>query len=373
MATINGTSGDDNLVGTGDSDSIFGLEGDDIINPLTVLAGGVDFVDGGAGIDTLVIDASAETRPVQLISGLSPTFEIRSNSGHFNVNAYNMEKIQFTGGSANDSLDTGNHGGAIDGGAGVNFWRADLSAVVSNIGFALGTTTAIGAAGLTSIQNIQQIDLTTGSGNDSVTGGALGDRIVTGAGNDIVNAGTRSPFSGAIDFVDGGAGVDTLVVDASAETQAVQLISGGSPTFEVRSESGNFYVDAYNMERVNFTGGSNDDFLQGGAANDVLRGGGGADTFAYSGAFGLDAISDFTAGSDAGHDVLSFNHTLFADATAVLAHATQSGTSTIMIAPAFRRARSPFRVPSGSSRCSRTSNIVIASKSPGTSSSSANT
>ena len=30
MATINGTSGDDNLVGTGDSDSIFGLEGDDM-------------------------------------------------------------------------------------------------------------------------------------------------------------------------------------------------------------------------------------------------------------------------------------------------------------------------------------------------------
>src|SRR5215468_1431749 len=120
MATVNGTNNNDNLVGT---------TGDDIINAFKRIAPGIDTVDGLAGVDTLVVNASAETDGVQLFSGGSPTFQVRSNSGNFYVDAYNMEKVNFTGGSANDSIDTGNHGGIIDGGGGIDSWAGNLSAI----------------------------------------------------------------------------------------------------------------------------------------------------------------------------------------------------------------------------------------------------
>src|SRR5205085_2463949 len=150
-----------------------------------------DVVDGGAGIDTLIVDASAETDTVALFSGAAPTFEVRSASGNFYVDAYNMEPVKFTGGSANDTIDTANHGGTVN----------------------------------------------------------------------------------------GGAGSDTLVVNASAETDGVQLYSGAAPTFEVRSNSGNFYVDAYNMETVKFTGGSANDTIDTGNHGGTVNGGAGVDTW----------------------------------------------------------------------------------------------
>jgi Ca2+-binding RTX toxin-like protein len=241
---------------------------------------------------------------------------VRSNSGNFYVDAYNMEVVKFTGGSANDTIDTGNHGGTVDGGTGIDFWTADLGGLTAGIAFTLGTTTSIGSAGLTSILNLERIDLTTGSGNDTLVGGNFADHLVTGAGNDTINAGRRLAGSSPIDVVDGGTASDTLIVDASSETMGVQLTSGGSPTFAVRSNSGNFYVDAYNMEKVIATGGAGKDALWGGAGNDSLTGGAGADLFGFgSGSNGSDTVADFSGqtafGGGAGQqDVLAFDDVL---------------------------------------------------------------
>src|SRR5262245_3818581 len=147
MATVNGTNNNDNLVGT---------TSDDIINAFKRIAPGIDTVDGLAGVDTLVVNATGETDGVQLFSASSPTFQVRSNSGNFYVDAYNMEKIQFTGGSAGDFIDTGNHAGSVDGGGGNDFWTADLGAVAGDITFVLGTTLSIAAAGLTASKNTEQ-------------------------------------------------------------------------------------------------------------------------------------------------------------------------------------------------------------------------
>src|SRR5688572_10501505 len=93
-----------------------------------------------------------------------------------------------------------------------------------------------------------------------INGTSGADSLPGTAGNDQINAFTRPTFDGAgIDVVDGLAGFDTLIVDASGETNGVQLFFGGSPTYAVPSNSANFYVDAYNMERVQFTGGSGAD------------------------------------------------------------------------------------------------------------------
>src|SRR6185437_3688097 len=124
--------------------------------------------------------------------------------------------------------------------------------------------------------NIERIQLTTGSGNDAITGGAQADSISTGLGNDTVDLKTR-PVSGNGDFWDGATGTDTLVVDASAETQSVSLGVAGAPTYFVRSTSNNFYVDAYNVEKVQFTGGSGDDSINTGSGGVSVNGNVGID------------------------------------------------------------------------------------------------
>lgn len=93
-------------------------------------------------------------------------------------------------------------------------------------------------------------------------------------------------------MVDGGAGTDALVVDASAETLSVQLFAGGSPTFQVRSTTGNFYIDAYNMETVTFLGSSAGDTITGNTGADILNGRAGAD--AIDGGLGDDKIDGGT-------------------------------------------------------------------------------
>jgi Ca2+-binding RTX toxin-like protein len=296
MAVINGDNNANILNGTSAADQINGLGGDDTINAgrrPTAPGSGTDVVDGGTGNDTLVVDASAETQAVQLFTGGSPTFQLRSTSGNLYVDAYNMERVQFTGGSGNDQISTGERGGSVNGGAGIDSWSADLSGLFANVSFILGTTTAIAAAGLTSILNLERISLSTGSGNDTVTGGARDDNISTGDGNDIIDAKTRPTAAGSgTDTVDGGLDTDTLVVNAGAETQAVQLFSGGSPTFQVRSTSGNFYVDAYNMEIIKIATGSGADQINTGDHGGTIDGGAGvdwwlADLSAVSGAVGF--------------------------------------------------------------------------------------
>jgi len=295
-------AGNDTITGGTRADTITTGAGNDTINAGKVIPGGaIDDVDGGAGIDTLVVNAAAETLGMQLSSGGFPTFRVLSNSGNFAVDAYNMEKVNFTGGAGNDTINTGNHGGRVNGGAGVDYWLADLGAVATNIVFTLGTTTSIASAGLTGIFNIERINLTTGGGDDSITGGARADTILTGAGNDTINAGKVIP-GGAIDVVDGGAGIDTLVVNAATETLGMQLLSGGFPTFRVLSNSESYQIDAYNMEKVNFTSGSGNDLLNGGAANDLLTGGSGRDSFlfdtALNAATNVDRIFDFSSVND---------------------------------------------------------------------------
>src|SRR5690348_13817002 len=93
VAVINGDNNDNILNGTSAADQINGLGGDDTIDAKTrptAPGSGTDVVDGGTGIDTLIVDASAETQAVQLLTGNSPTYQVRSTSGHFYVDAYNM-------------------------------------------------------------------------------------------------------------------------------------------------------------------------------------------------------------------------------------------------------------------------------------------
>ena len=274
MAVIIGTSGNDTLNGT--------IE-DDIIR--TGL--GRDIVDGGDGIDLLEIDYSASDGRIFYTSSSVPdqgVGELRSGDNRVtfnNVEIYSITGSQFNdeifGGDFNDTLSGGRGNDVINGGKGAdvldgesgndtlvrNLSSFNLGSIVDNT---VSTMTLIDG---TTASNFENINLTFGSGDDTVK---------TGLGRDIV---------------DGGDGIDLLEIDYSASDGRIFYTSSSVPDQGVGElRSGNNRVTFNNVEIYSITGsqfndeifgGNFDDTLSGGLGNDVINGGNGNDIAVFAG------------------------------------------------------------------------------------------
>ncbi|CAN5268187.1 hypothetical protein BH10PSE7_BH10PSE7_36710 [soil metagenome] len=280
-------SGDDRITGGNRSDDLDTGKGNDTVDAKACGVGGLDRVFAGDGVDTLIVNARSETDSVVLSFGGPALYFVSSDSHNFTLEGYSTEKLQFTGGSGDDTINSGDGGVIIKGGGGTDFWQADLGAVNSAVKFILGDTLSIGAAGLKAISGIERISLITGNGSDTITGGNLSDQIETGKGNDVIDMGKVE--TGGLDRAFGGDGFDTLVVDAAAEAKSITVSVAGSPTFFITSESHRFNIEGFNIERVNVSGGSAGDVMTGGAAADIFDGNGGADTI--NGGLGADSLA----------------------------------------------------------------------------------
>jgi trimeric autotransporter adhesin len=323
MPTINGTVGNDSLDGGAGDDLITGIDGADTLHGADgadtldggigddwlygdggddriIANGGYDHVDGGTGVNTLVIDFAAATSGV---SNASSNIIYQGNSG-YRVDFSNIQNFDFTGsafadnvafssggddtvrgGAGNDILNTGAGLAIVDGGADNDTWSANLSAAtgpgVLDLRLA-GTQTFDGCT----ITGIEAVNLTGGSGAETIrtrTGAAnlFNENIDGGGGDDVIGVG------GGYDTVDGGLGDNTLIVDFSETT-------GGIISGQGVSTSGYFYQgnDTYrvafnNIQHFNATGGaqndtfnlSNDaDTVDGGGGDDILNTGQGAAT-----------------------------------------------------------------------------------------------
>jgi Ca2+-binding RTX toxin-like protein len=209
-----------------------------------------------------------------------------------------------------------------------------------------------------------------GPGNDSLIGSAGNDRLsgsdgadvlVGNEGNDWMSGGRGHDvlFGGtAADTMLGGADNDIYYIDDAGDV-AVESKNAGID--EVRS-SINFVLGS-NVENlvlsgaVNGTGnkldnhitGSDDanvlgggigrDVLEGGRGDDILTGGRDWDLFVFKPHFGHDIITDFAVtrsysaiGPD--HDVLVFDHSIFADAASLLAHSLDTADGVLVTADA---------------------------------------
>jgi Ca2+-binding RTX toxin-like protein len=314
IEAIDGTDFNDTMTGGADRVEFWANNGDDTFN------GGSanDYADGGSGNDNL-----------------------RGGAGGDDLH----------GGDNDDNLNGGVGGDQLDGSSGFDYARYDdagaavtasLAASASNLGEALGDT-------YNSIEGLvgsNFADKLTGDGQaNSIWGAGGADTLYGLGGSDYLNGGD------GIDIFYGGTGADTMVGGTGNDLYEVDNV--GDVVFELAGAANGTadnvyaYVDftlgtgvdnlimLYGNQRYG-TGNATDNIiygnsqlniLQGGAGYDTLIGGAGSDYFIVNAGFGVDVISDFTAGAGS-QDAIVFSKSLFTTFAGVLSHAAQVGADT---------------------------------------------
>jgi hypothetical protein len=217
--TIEGTGGDDELIGTSGDDVICGFDGHDTIEG----RGGDDILIGGPGDD--------------LLAGNAGNDELYGHAG----------KDTLLGGPGNDLLGGGGGADLLRGGSGHDELHGGSSGDVL-IGQD-GDDELWGGFGADSLEGRDGNDtLRGGSGRDHLSGNHGDDRLLGQAGDDTIFGGPGS------DVLAGGGGTDSL--------------SGGDSDDELHGEDGPDHL----------VGGDGDDSMWGGPGDDLIEGRGGTDT-----------------------------------------------------------------------------------------------
>ncbi|NJN85205.1 MAG: calcium-binding protein [Leptolyngbyaceae cyanobacterium SL_7_1] len=245
MATITGDDQNNILVG---------LVEDDLIAPGL----GRDIVDGGLGIDTLIVDYSASNRGISYDAGSNPsagTGTIRSSPN--SIQFSNIETFKIIGTSLNDRIFGGSGADDLDGGNGIDTLIKDLSRftlpqLVDN------TTSRLSLIDGTIARNFENLELIMGSGDDTI----------------LLNQGDN--------IIDGGPGTDTLVVNYSTSNRGISYDVGSNPAAgmgTIRSFQNS--IQFSNIERFVIIGTALNDRILAGSATDDLDGGNGIDTLVH--------------------------------------------------------------------------------------------
>ena len=131
---------------------------------------------------------------------------------------------------------------------------------------------------------------------------------------------TYDPTSPDLDFLHAG---ETLTIKFTAQVNDGHGNSGLQP-LTITLVGADRSASMSNFAVVNGTSG-NDTFHNVGG-NVTIFGGGGHDTFMFNAGFGHATIADF----DIDHETINIDHTLFADVSDILAHATDVGADTVI-------------------------------------------
>ncbi|MEQ9696015.1 calcium-binding protein [Shimia sp. SDUM112013] len=307
-------AGDDLITGHqngGYADTVYSGDGDDLI---TMWMGDGDEAHGQGGTDRLVLTNEIGAVSVgywsgDLANGYNGLFDGPSGNNtwfygieHFTYTDLAGGNDNVTTGHGNDSIlagvgdDTVNSGGGddtIDGQSGTDYWIANLS------GHALVDVNLNGVSdfeGNGSVRNMEGLNLTTGAGNDIITGhrdSNFADRVYSGAGDDLITM-----WMGSDDEAHGGAGQDRLVLINERGATSVGYWSAGetdgySGLFDGPDGNNTWFYDINHFDYTdraggndNITTGDGDDKIVAGAGNDTVNSGGGDDSV-YGGT-GLD-------------------------------------------------------------------------------------
>ena len=178
-------------------------------------------MDGGTGNDRLIVDWHDTTGGVGNSAGVSS--DPNGNNGAYGDNTgrsvgfSHIDDLTVLTGSGNDNFTTGTGNdiislgagdnsvntqtglASVDGGDGNDTWQADLSAATAGIHLDLTSATpqtySLTLGGdVGTIQNVEALNLKTGSGDDTIvtTEHGLNDNLTTGAGNDTIRCSTAT-------------------------------------------------------------------------------------------------------------------------------------------------------------------------------------
>lgn len=189
----------------------------------------------------------------------------------------------------NDTIDSGSGFDTVNGGDGIDRWKADLSFLDLPVNINLNGPSSYHGAG--SVQNVESMILTTGGGNDTLTGHQTSsqyDHMFSGGGDDLLTL-----WVGGDDIVAAGAGDDRLIVINDLPTG---LGGTQSSAFALGADGYSGLLDSYLGNNISFSGiehftftdesgawdniqtGSGDDSLTTGIGDDTIASGGGRDT-----------------------------------------------------------------------------------------------
>jgi Ca2+-binding RTX toxin-like protein len=325
-------------ISTGSGDDVVRTGGgDDVVR----LGAGNDTADGGAGIDGVSADLSAAATPIvwnldtNAYSGPIGNFTnfeyftgLTAGTGDDRITTSTLALDDLVlGGAGADVITVYAGHDAVNGGAGNNRLVIDYSAATGSVtssGFQPGSGGGAGWRGTVSdggshgvaFDNIERLDITTGSGDDVVYGAGGADSIHTGLGTDALAGGDGD------DLLDGGAGADHMIGGTGNDVFYVDDLgdvvtenAGEGTADEVRTALTGYTLPA-NVEILTWTGAgagdvrgnSADNILAGGGAGDFFRlqdggndnasGGGGNDAFYFGSAYTAGDSVDGGSGSD---------------------------------------------------------------------------
>ena len=202
--TINGTEGDDILIGTENNDAINGLGGDDVLQG----ENGRDTLSGGDGDDTIGGDNGADF----LLGGEGEDI-LAGGDGADRIEG-NLSDDLIAGGRGDDSLFAGAGNDTLNGDSGNDRLRGGN-----------GNDNLRGNSGNDFIQGNAGNDFIFGGfGNDNLLGGNGRDTLNGGIGNDTLNGGAGDDeLQGGIgnDFLSGGAGADRFILAAGQSGETI--------------------------------------------------------------------------------------------------------------------------------------------------------
>jgi Ca2+-binding RTX toxin-like protein len=380
---ISGSSGEDNLAGTGAAEILLGQGGNDTLDG----GAGDDTLTGGIGADTFVVGAGTDTITdlgngadiLSVATGATANATIyaawvataaTTNSGVANISTnglvlslaavttgtagYNLANTgaatTLTGSGLADMLTGGIGKDTMVGGLGNDTYLVDSTTDVITELLNGGTDTVISSVTQTTLAANVEILVLNGALNLNATGNALANLLNGNAGNNKLDGSTGA------DTMLGGAGNDTYVVDNAGDmvyestTATSGIDAGGTDTVQssVSYALGRFVekLTLTGVSAINATGntlantlvgngaantlngGAGNDTLDGGAGDDSLTGGLGADTFVFGA--GTDTVTDLGNGADnlSVASGATANATIYA-AWAATAATTNSGVASI--------------------------------------------
>ena len=247
-----------------DGNGIVGNAGN---NRITV-SGGVDAVDGGLGVDRLVVDYRLATGAVTGDSTSNFT-EAGGGGRTVTLTAGTIEHFTVLTGAGADTITTGAGNDVIRTASGASTVSAGQGYNIIVGGGNADTITALDGGNFVNAGNGTNT-ITTGGGTDVIRTGTGADTIVAGGGAD------RITLHGGADTVDAGAGNDRLIIDYSALlTSVIGGVTGGNLGTGYVGHITDQSVSVLDFQRSeNFTiiSGSGDDRLTTGGGIDVLRG-----------------------------------------------------------------------------------------------------